>query len=124
MPLPAGVSLSVLHGVGPSDMVAARMLPAHPMLNSAEQVARWREGGEGRPCDVMIDTGMNRLGLRIEDVLGGALGGMVIETMLSHLAFPDADSAQNARQGAAFAAVRAAVQTGRASGRARVFQSV
>src|SRR3546814_13666944 len=86
MPLPAGVSLSVLHGVGPSDMVAARMLPARPMLNSAEQVARWREGGEGRPCDVMIDTGMNRLGLRIADVRGGALGGLVIENMLSHLA--------------------------------------
>ncbi|HWW58091.1 MAG TPA: alanine racemase, partial [Sphingopyxis sp.] len=27
MPLPAGVSLSVLHGVGASDMIAARTLP-------------------------------------------------------------------------------------------------
>src|SRR3546814_11278400 len=114
-------------------MVAARMLPARPRLNSAEQVARWREGGEGRPCDVMIDTGMNRLGLRIEDVRGGALGGLVIETLLSHLASADEDSAQNERQGAAFAALRAAVparrpslshraggQLGRASRRERV----
>ena len=38
-----------------------------PVLNSAEQVARWRAGGGGA-CDVMVDTGMNRLGLRIEDV--------------------------------------------------------
>src|SRR3546814_10276997 len=76
-------------------MVAARMLPARPMLNSAEQVARWREGGEGRPCDVMIDTGMNRLGLRIEDVRGGALGGLVIETLLSHLASADERSEEH-----------------------------
>src|SRR3546814_21050782 len=96
-------------------MVAARMLPARPMLNSAEQVARWREGGEGRPCDVMIDTGMNRLGLRIEDVRGGALGGLVIETLLSHLASADEDSAQNERQGAPFAAVPAAAPARRAS---------
>src|SRR3546814_8856054 len=56
MPLPGRVSLSVLHGVGASDMVAARTLPARPVLNSVAQVARWREAGEGRPCDVMIDT--------------------------------------------------------------------
>src|SRR3546814_670854 len=63
----------------------------------------------------MIDTGMNRLGLRIEDVRGGALGGLVIETLLSHLASADEFSAQNERQGAAFAAVRAAVPARRAS---------
>src|SRR3546814_8960364 len=115
MPLAAGVSLSVLHGVGPSDRVAARMLPARPMLNSAEQVARWREGGEGRPCDVMVDTGMNRLGLRVEEARGGALDGLAIETLLSHLASADEDSAQNERQLAAFAAVRDAIPARRTS---------
>jgi alanine racemase len=69
MPLPEGVSLSVLHGVGASDMVAARTLPARPVLNSLEQIARWRASGEGRSCDVMVDTGMNRLGLRVEDAM-------------------------------------------------------
>lgn len=106
MPLPAGVSLSVLHGVGADDMVAACSLPVRPVLNSVEQVARWREAGEGRPCDVMVDTGMNRLGLRVEEALGGALGGLAIDTMLSHLASADEDSAQNAQQLAAFRAVR------------------
>src|SRR3546814_7762313 len=56
MPLPPGVSLSVLHGVGDEDMIAARSLPARPVLNSVEQVARWRASGEGRRCDVMVDT--------------------------------------------------------------------
>lgn len=106
IPLAGEVSLSVLHGVSDSDMIAARTLPARPVLNSLEQVARWRAGGEGRPCDVMIDTGMNRLGLRIEEALGGALEGLAIETLLSHLASADEDSEQNARQLAAFQSLR------------------
>lgn len=115
MPLPEGVSLSVLHGVGASDMVAARTLPARPVLNSIEQVARWREAGEGRPCDVMIDTGMNRLGLRVEEAMSGALDGLHIETLLSHLASADEDSDQNAHQLAVFHAVRQAVPARRYS---------
>ncbi len=106
MPLPAEVSLSVLHGVSDSDMAAARLLPARPVLNSIEQVRRWRNAGEGRPCDVMVDTGMNRLGLRMEEAVGGALDGLAIETLLSHLASADEDSEQNARQLAAFQALR------------------
>lgn len=115
MPLPAGVSLSVLHGVGASDMVAARTLRARPVLNSVEQVARWREAGEGRACDVMVDTGMNRLGLRIEEALGGALDGLAIETLLSHLASADEDSDQNIRQLAAFQTIRQAIPARRYS---------
>lgn len=115
MPLADGVSLSVLHGVGASDMIAARTLPARPVLNSPEQVARWREAGEGRPCDVMVDTGMNRLGLRVEEALGGALDGLSIETLLSHLASADEDSEQNARQLTAFRAIRQSVPARRYS---------
>ena len=115
MPLPPGVSLSVLHGVGAADMVAARTLPVRPVLNSVEQVARWREFGNGRPCDVMVDTGMSRLGLRVEEALGGALDGLAIETLMSHLASADEDSDQNARQLAAFRAVRDAVPARRYS---------
>jgi alanine racemase len=115
MPLPAGVSLAVLHGVGEADMVAARTLPVRPVLNSVEQVARWRAGGEGRPCDVMVDTGMSRLGLRVEEAMGGALDGLVIETLLSHLASADEDSAQNADQLATFRALRDAIPARRTS---------
>jgi len=115
MPLPEDVSLSVLHGVGASDMIAARTLPARPVLNSIEQVARWREAGEGRPCDVMIDTGMNRLGLRVEEATGGALDGLSIETLLSHLASADEDSDQNARQLTAFRAIRQTIPAQRYS---------
>ena len=115
MPLPEGVSLSVLHGVGVSDMIAARTLPARPVLGSLAQVARWREAGEGRPCDVMVDTGMNRLGLRVEEAMDGALDGLAIDTLLSHLASADEDSALNLLQLAAFRAVRGRVPARRYS---------
>lgn len=115
MPLAGEVSLSVLHGVGADDMVAARTLPARPVLNSVEQVQRWREAGEGRPCDVMVDTGMNRLGLRAEEAMSGALEGLTIETLLSHLASADEDSDQNAAQLAAFRSIRERIRARRYS---------
>ena len=115
MPLPAGVSLSVLHGVGDADMIAARTLPVRPVLISVEQVARWRAAGEGRACDVMIDTGMNRLGVRVEEARGGALNGITVETLLSHLASADEDSPQTERQLEAFAAIRDAIPARRYS---------
>lgn len=115
MPLPGGVSLSVLHGAGAADMVAARTIPARPVLGSVEQVQRWRQMGEGRPCDVMVDTGMNRLGLRPEEAAGGALDGLAIDTLLSHLASADEDSDQNDRQLAAFRAITQAIPARRYS---------
>src|SRR5690606_20628948 len=115
MPLPAGVSFWVVRGVGDADMIAARTLPVRPVLISVEQVARWRAAGEGRACDVMIDTGMNRLGVRVEEARGGALNGIMVETLLSHLASADEDSPQTERQLEAFAAIRDAIPARRYS---------
>ena len=93
---PADAQLSVLHGIGPDDAEAALASTARPVLNSVEQVERWKAIGSRRPCDVMIDTGMNRLGLRPEQA--AALDGISIETLHSHLACADEDRAFNARQ--------------------------
>lgn len=87
-PLPEGVALSVLHGVRGEDMTAALAHPARPVLNSAAQVARWKAAGGGA-CDVMLDTGMNRLGLSPEDARSGLLDGLHIATLMSHLACAD-----------------------------------
>ena len=102
-PWPGDLDLSVLHGPMPQDMAAAKRLPARPVLNSAAQVARWRE--TGRPCDVMIDTGINRLGVRPEEVAAGLLDGLEIETLMSHLACADEDSPANKAQLEAFTAI-------------------
>lgn len=101
-PLPEGVSLSVLHGVRAEDMETALASPARPTLNTTEQVRRWRDAG-GALCDVMVDTGMNRLGLAVHDVVDGLLDGLNIDTLMSHLASADEDVPRNERQRAAFA---------------------
>jgi alanine racemase len=111
--LPASVSLVVLHGVGPDDAEAALRIPARPCLNSVEQVARWKEVAQDRPCDVMVDTGINRLGLRPTEI--DALGGLAIHTLHSHLACADEDTAMNAMQLERFRAVAAAVPAQRYS---------
>ena len=111
--LPQGASLSVLHGVGPDDVEAALASAARPVLNTPEQVARWRQVAPDRDCDVMVDTGMNRLGLRLEEI--GLLDGVRIDTLMSHLACADEDHVMNAVQRDRFAAVAATVPARRYS---------
>ncbi|WP_294122399.1 alanine racemase [Sphingomonas sp.] len=104
-PLPTSAELVVLHGVGPDDLTAALASAARPVLNTAEQVARWKQEAPGRLCDVMVDTGMNRLGLRTDEL--AHLDGLDIHTLHSHLACADEDNAMNAVQRDRFAAVAA-----------------
>jgi alanine racemase len=99
-PLLGGASLSVLHGVFDEDVPTAFDSPARPVLNTPAQVARWRS--TGRPCDVMIDTGINRLGLTPDEVRSGILDGVEIDTLHSHLACADEDVAANDRQRRSF----------------------
>ena len=107
-------NLSVLHGVREGDMALAMTLNARPVLNSAEQIARWRVA-DGGPCDVMVDTGMNRLGLSPEEAASSLLDGLPIETLMSHLACADQDVPMNAAQLAAFRAVADRVPARRTS---------
>jgi alanine racemase len=80
--------VAVLHGAQASDMKRVAAINAKPVLCSPEQVVRWRETA-GRPCDVMIDTGMNRLGLSVGEAASGLLDGLNVETLHSHLACAD-----------------------------------
>lgn len=112
-PVPDDSELVVLHGVAAEEIGEALTSTARPVLNSVEQIARWKEVGPGRPCDVMIDTGMNRLGLRPGDV--AALEGLAIDTLHSHLACADEDSQMNQRQLDAFREIAAEVPANRYS---------
>jgi alanine racemase len=113
LPWLGGASVSVLHGLAHEDLPSAAASPARPVLNTAVQVARWKEAGKSRPCDVMVDTGINRLGLAREEL--HLLDGLEIETLMSHLACADEDSGMNARQRAAFAEIAALVPARRRS---------
>jgi alanine racemase len=112
-PLPAGASVSVLHGLGPADVEAALAGSARPVLNSLEQVARWKQVAPERACDVMVDTGMNRLGLRPEEI--AAADGLTLDTVMSHLACADEEHPLNAVQLARFREVVGQVRARRAS---------
>ena len=85
---------------------AARLRAAslRPVLNTGAQLVEWRGAGGGA-CGLQIDTGMNRLGFRVDDAPDTFEG---LELVLSHLACAD-DPAEpmNARQRDAFAAAAA-----------------
>ena len=112
-PLPDGADLIVLHGVGLNDAEAALASPARPVLNTPEQIARWKEIAPDRPCDVMIDTGMNRLGIRPAD--SALLDGLRIDTLHSHLACADEDCPLNAMQLERFRSIAGTVSARRYS---------
>ena len=111
--VPEGASLVVLHGAGADDIEAALASNARPTLNSVEQVSLWKEIAPERLCDVMIDTGINRLGLRPDEI--DALDGLTIDTLMSHLACADEDHPLNAMQLKRFREVAAAVPAKRYS---------
>lgn len=80
--------LIVLHGFRPEDEALAAALPhCRPVLSTVRQVAAWRDRFPGRPADLMVDTGMNRLGLSMSDM--GAVGDVAIDTVHSHFACAD-----------------------------------
>ncbi|MET0374915.1 MAG: alanine racemase [Rhizorhabdus sp.] len=114
--LPFGAALSVLHGVREEDMAAALASRARPVLNTPAMVARWKAAAPGRPCDVMVDTGMNRLGLSTAEAASGLLDGLEIDLLMSHLACGDEpDSAMNEAQRLRFADVASRVAAQRYS---------
>ncbi len=100
----AGVSVAVLHGVRDADLALAGLPNVRPVLNTPEQVRRWRDAGGG-VCDVMVDTGMNRLGVAPSDIGAGLLDGLTVDVLMSHLACADEDHPMNAAQRAGFGAL-------------------
>ncbi|WP_265530140.1 alanine racemase [Sphingomicrobium marinum] len=109
--LPEGARLAVLHGLGPDDALAAKDSPHRPVLNTMSQVQRWRAAFGDRACDVMIDTGMNRLGVGMDELDG--LQGLRIDTLHGHLACADEDHPMNALQLERFSAAKARVEAQR-----------
>ena len=107
--------VAVLHGVANAQEVAfARATGTVPVLNSLHQLALWQAGGGGR-CHVMVDTGMNRLGLSAGELGDPLLAGADIDLLLSHLASAEDDSPQNGRQLARFREAVAQVPSRRRS---------
>lgn len=93
---PAGIS--VLHGpLTAADVAYAKALGAKPVINSLVQARLWLEAGGGR-CDLMVDTGMNRIGLSQGDLGDEILGRLDVDVLLSHLVAAEEDTPLNALQ--------------------------
>lgn len=91
-----GASLSVLNGVLPDDLPLATQLKAKPVLNSLTQIALWRETEQ--PCDLMVNSGMNRLGLNPAELRTCDWSALEIDILASHLASAEEDTEQTAQQ--------------------------
>ncbi|WP_150291343.1 alanine racemase [Sphingobium estronivorans] len=109
-----GISLSVLHGVRDEDMATALSSRARPVLCSPRQIARWK-AADGGPCDVMVDTGMNRLGLDWRGDVAGQAAGLTVVTLLSHLVSADEDASFSQTQLERFSLLRTSVPAARYS---------
>jgi len=102
--LGADAAIYVLDGCLSGRAPRLRAANLKPVLNTAAQLAEWRDSGGGA-CGLQIDTGMNRLGFRAGDAPEPFEG---LDLVLSHLACAD-DPAEpmNARQRDAFEAAAA-----------------
>lgn len=108
--------IAVLHGVhDAADAALARALGVRPVLNSLRQARLWVEAGGGR-CDVMVDSGINRLGLGLDELGDPLLAALDIDVLLSHLAAAEEpDNLLNPRQQRRWAEARAALPHRRGS---------
>ena len=107
--------VAVLHGpLDHADVAFARATGVRPVLNSLAQAARWLDGGGG-VCHIMVDTGINRLGLAMADLSDPVLARLDVDLCISHLASADEDVAQNAEQLARFESAKGMVRARRYS---------
>jgi alanine racemase len=88
----------VLDGVtSPADMDILVLNGLIPVLNSPAQIDIWQKSNG--PCGVMVDTGINRLGLSLTEAMAVNLAHLNVVLWLSHLASADeANHPQNVRQ--------------------------
>jgi alanine racemase len=89
--------IAVLNGVNQHDIALAKALGARPVLNTPMQIALWK-AASGGPCHIMLDSGINRLGLGYEQMDATLFDGLDIDIAMSHLASADQDVPQNAEQ--------------------------
>jgi len=88
----------VLHGpIRAEDAAFAKATGVRPVINSLHQARLWLEAGGGA-CDLMVDTGINRLGLPPGEIGDPVIARLKVETLMSHLASADEDSPQNEMQ--------------------------
>lgn len=107
--------IALLHGpLTPADAAWARAAGVRPVINSLHQARLWHDAGGGL-CDVMVDTGINRLGLSLAELGDPLVRGLDVDVLHSHLASADEDTPLNVRQLGRWQEARAALPHRRAA---------
>lgn len=115
LPLVPAERIAVLHGpMNDAEAAYARATGVRPVINSVEQARRW-QGVGGGVCHVMVDTGINRLGIGLSDLGDAVLSALDVDICMTHLASADEDVAQNEAQRSLFDGVRSHVRACRYS---------
>ncbi len=88
--LGAGPVVYVLDGLGAEDMAVFTGHDLRPVLNHTDQYATWLYGPADLKAALHIDTGMNRLGVRPEEIPSlPCRDGHELSLIISHLACGD-----------------------------------
>lgn len=85
-------NIYVLHGASAANAATLRDEKIIPVLGSMDMIALWREAGNGAPCALHIDTGMNRLGLTLDEakaLSNESLRGLNAVLLMTHFACAD-----------------------------------
>lgn len=108
--------VAVLHGpLSAADAAYARAVGVRPVINSLHQARLWHAAGGG-PCDLMVDTGINRLGISLPDLSDPLIASLEIDALHSHLAAAEeAHNPRNAAQLERWQAARGLVRHRRAA---------
>lgn len=100
----APTQVSVLHGPITADEAGfAKAVGVRPVINSLQQARLWNEAGGG-PCDLMVDTGINRLGVAPSQLGEEVIRKLDVQVLMSHLSSAEEDTPANSAQLAAFRA--------------------
>ncbi|MFO1256408.1 MAG: alanine racemase [Sphingomonadaceae bacterium] len=112
--LPAS-AIAVLHGPqSAADAAFAQAAGLRPVINSLHQARIWQEAGGG-VCDLMVDTGINRLGLPLSELSDPLVAALQVDCLHSHLASAEEETAQNEAQRLRWMEARGQVAHRRAS---------
>ncbi len=90
--------IAVLHGpLDIADCAYAQAIGAVPVINSLEQAELW-SGNGGGVCHLMVDTGINRLGISLAQAGDPRIAALEVDILMSHLASADETTAMNLKQ--------------------------
>lgn len=104
----ADAKIFILNGLftgAEASYVAYRLIP---VLGSLEEMSRWAVLGDKKPCALQFDTGMNRRGIRAEDVSGAVHKAreLNVALVMSHfISSEEPDNPLNIKQFEKFSAI-------------------